>query len=123
MLKRLLVLTGLLLLVVSSFACEIYFNVSEKYKKESYTPGEEIVVELKVVLVHHHCDIGIQDTKISADGATITGATKWNETKPGVFERKLKVKIDDTPEKDFKLKCQRTCEKEGGYGELKLKKE
>ena len=122
MIKRIGISIGLMLLVVSTFACDITFKVSDSYQKESYKIGEEIVVELEVVLTHRNCDIDINDTKIGADGAKITGATKWAETKPGVYRRKLKVKILDDKTSSVELKCKRTCDKDGGYSELILHK-
>lgn len=109
-----------LFMFVSSFACEIEFKVNEKYQKEIYAAGDQIVVELKVVLSHRDCNVAIENTKISATGCEITGATKWQETSPGVFERKLKVVVSSGVS-DFQLNCRRTCDKDGGFGKIDLK--
>jgi hypothetical protein len=103
-------------------ACEINFKVGEKYQKEVFAAGEEIVVELKIFLAHRECHVGIDDTKITSAGCEITGATKWTETTPDTFERKLKVKVLPGKESEMKLTCTRSCDKDGGYGKIILKK-
>ena len=106
----------------SVISCEITFSVGDKYKKDSYTAGQEIVVDLKVELTHHHCKVALEDTKISATGCEITGATKWVESSPGVFVRKLKLKVLAGKESEMKVTCQRSCDKDGGLGKITLKK-
>ena len=109
--------------LVSSMACEVEFTVLEAHKKTVYKADEEIVVLLKVVYTHRKCDINIENSKIGATGGKITGATKWTQTSPGIYERKLKVKVVKDDLKELKVVCQRTCDKEGGHAELVLNKE
>lgn len=112
----------LALLGAIAYGCDVEFEVGDKFIKEEYAGGEEIVVNLKVVLTHRRCDITIEDTKIGANGGKIIGATKWKQTKPGVYVRKLKIQIVEDGSSELKLVCQRTCHKEGGSGQLVLKK-
>ena len=118
---------GSLMLLLSfcftAISCEISFSVGDKYKKEVYAVGQEIVVDLKVQLTHHHCKVALEDTKISATGCEITGATKWVETTPGVFVRRLKVKVLAGKDNEMKITCQRSCDKDGGLGRISLKKQ
>lgn len=82
--------------------------------------GNVIVVKVKVVFTHRVCPEGINATKFIYKGMKIQGATKWVETKPGTFERKLKILIEDTSKGNLVLKAIRTCDKEGGIGSIKL---
>lgn len=120
--KRITVFVVFLTIGLASMACEISFKVSEKYQKEVYAVGDEVVVEQKVILIHRNCHVAIDDTKTTATGCEILGATKWTEASPGVYERKLKVKISGGKESEIKISCNRSCDKDGGYGKIILKK-
>ena len=100
-------------------ACEIDFEVIDN-KKEIYQVGDVIVVKVKVVFTHRSCPEGINATKFNYKGMKIQGATKWVETKPGTFERKLKILIEDTTKGNLVIKAIRTCDKDGGFGSIKL---
>lgn len=121
--RKVLAVMVFFFLVFTGFACDIEFKVLDQYKKEIYSVNDELVVELSVVLTHRKCDIDINDSKISADGVKIIGATKWKEIKPGLLVRKLKLKVLETANSEIIVRCKRTCDKEGGYSELSLKKE
>lgn len=112
----------LLFAEVSVVACEIGFKVGEKFQKEAYSAGEELVVEQKVMLIHRHCSVDIGETKTQASGCEIIGTTKWVETAPGVFERKLKVKILESGNSPISITCTRSCDKDGGSGKITLKR-
>ncbi|MDC0584430.1 hypothetical protein OAO55_01735 [Bacteroidales bacterium] len=106
----------------SVLACVIDFNVSDKYQKEMYIPGEVIVIEVQVMLDHRDCSIGIGNTKFNASGCKIVGATKWNQAKPNIYTRKLQVKMTSDMAK-AEVICKRICEKDGGFGKIELQKE
>ena len=120
--KRLTILLLLLVAGVTTDACDITFKVNEKYQKEAFIAGEEIVLEQKIVLTHRGCHVEINDTKTTARGCEIEGATKWVETTPGTFERKLKVKVLSGKESEMNISCTRSCDKDGGSGKIVLKK-
>ena len=103
-------------------ACEIEFTVLGDEKKESFKAGEEIIVKVDVVFTHRICPEGIENTKFKYEGVKILGATKWKETANGKFERKLKIKVLEGTTPELVLEAIRTCDKEGGYGKLKLKR-
>ena len=71
---------GLLLITASSMACEIHMNVAEKNQKEKYDIGDELVIEVEIVLEHRNCDVAIEDTKFTSSGCKIMGAriTSYN---------------------------------------------
>lgn len=77
MTKKSLLRSSILLLLFSfslmAQACEINLSVSEKSEKATYTEGDEIVVEVKVIFVHRDCHIDISETKFTASGAKIVG--------------------------------------------------
>jgi hypothetical protein len=123
LIKSVVALMFLLVFGISAMACEVEFKVSDKSKKAVYSSGDELVVELKVVLVHRGCNVSVEDTKLDAAGCKITGATKWTETSPGVFERKLKVQVLTGSEKEMQISCRRSCDKDGGSGKIVLKKQ
>jgi hypothetical protein len=114
-------LTGLLILSGTSIskACEIEFRILENPKAQ-YSPGEELIVKVKVKFTHRVCPEGIENTKFNSDGIKITGATKWVETSPGTFERKLKILVTSDASGTAVLKAVRSCEKDGGLGVLQV---
>jgi len=124
MVKR-LVSRSVLLVILSFFAytsvsaCEIDFKIQGE-TKEAYQKGDELVINVKISFTHRVCSKSIQQTKFERDGLKIEKATKWKETSPNVWERKLKIKVTDDQVKKLKLSAIRTCDKDGGFGEFSL---
>ncbi len=110
-------------LVISAMACEIDFAVSEKSVKKVYSVGDELIVNVQVILTHRNCHVDISDTEFECDGLKIKQATKWKEVKPGVWTRKLKIEVTGSKSGELSISGTRTCNKEGGYGILELKGE
>ena len=101
-------------------ACEIHFDIL-KNKKEVYVSGDIFIAKVEVLLTHRVCEIGIKKTKFNGNGLKIIGATKWKQISPMEYHRKLKVKVSGTDTGKVILTAKRDCDKEGGYGVLKLK--
>lgn len=121
--KRLLaVLVVVLSVAYQSVACEIKVGVQEKSKKESYKVGDEVVIDVQVQLIHHHCGLEIKKTKFVYENLQIVGATEWKEVRPGTYTRQVKAKVTADKAGDAKLIIDRKCDKEGGYGVCTLKK-
>jgi len=102
-------------------ACEIKFSI-EGEKKEGFAVGDEIIVKVYVAFTHRVCPEGIENTKFKYEGVKVLGATKWQETAQGKFERKLKLKVMEKTDKEMILEAIRSCDKEGGYAKLQLKR-
>jgi len=100
-------------------ACEIEFEVVGN-KKDVYQTGDEIIVKVHVVFTHRVCPEGIESTRFIYEGMKILGATKWEEISSGTYERKLKIKIEESSPDGLVLKAIRTCDKEGGIGNIKF---
>jgi hypothetical protein len=100
-------------------ACDIEFKIISE-TKPVYHPDDIVVLKVTVVLTHRNCPEGIQATKFDGRGIEILKATKWLETSPGIWERKMQTKITATGNGQAKLSATRTCDKEGGYGEIFL---
>ena len=113
------IILTLLLGAVQSFACEIDFEVQGK-KKEKYEVGDIVVVKVTVTYTHRVCPEGIEKTKFEGDGMKILKATKWKETEPNVWVRKLQVKVTGNESGELELSAVRTCDKEGGHGTITL---
>lgn len=111
----------ILLVSMPSFvnACEMDFKIIGE-KKSVYRMGDEVIVKLTVFLTHRNCPEGIQSTKFKSNGMKILSATKWDEVSGGVWERKLKLKIEGTGKGNLTINATRTCDKEGGSATLKL---
>ncbi len=121
--KKLIVLLFLIGLVTyHAMACEISFSVSEKYKKEVYKPGDEVIIEVQVQLTHRVCPLEIKKTKFTYENLRILGVTEWKEVKPGFFIRQIKALVTEEKPGDVKLSAIRKCDKEGGYSVCTLKK-
>ena len=100
-------------------ACEIKFEITEN-KKDVYNIGDIIVVKVKIILTHRACPISIKDTKFTMKGLKVIGATEWTQLSTMVWERKLKMKVNGTKNGKLVLNAIRTCDKDGGFGSLKL---
>ncbi|GAB4283632.1 MAG: hypothetical protein Kow0068_08510 [Marinilabiliales bacterium] len=103
-------------------ACEIEF-VIDGSPKAKYHKGDELVVKVKVTFTHRVCTTGIKQTKFEGKGLQILQGTDWVETSPGVWERKLKIKITDPKKGKAVLSATRTCDKEGGFGSITIQTE
>jgi len=113
------ILAVFMISIVSAYACEITFDI-EKGKKDSYKVGDELVLKVHVAYTHRVCSQGIEATKFKYDGIEVISATKWKDIDGKNFERKLKIRVTDPSSDKLSLNATRTCDKTGGYGEIKL---
>jgi hypothetical protein len=117
--------TIILALLLTSFAsleskaCEIDFEIL-KGKKEIYQAGDEIVVKVKVKLTHRSCPEALKKTKFKMNGMKVIQSTGWKKLSSMEYERKLKIVITGTKSNKVTLNAIRECEKDGGFGSLKL---
>ena len=102
-----------------SKACEIEFEII-KGKKEKYEAGDIIVLKIIVTLTHRVCPEGIKKTKYKMNGLKVVGSTPWKQTSAMDYERKLKVQIVSNKNGKLIFNAIRTCDKDGGFGSLKL---
>jgi len=100
-------------------ACDIEFEII-KGKKESYKAGDTLIVEVKVALTHRACPVKLNATKFKLNGLKVIKATKWKEVSANNWERKLMVVVTKPKGKNVSLAAIRECNKDGGYGILKL---
>lgn len=100
-------------------ACEIIVSVDGS-KKETYKPGDVVVVKITVILQHRNCEVDINETDIKVSGSQIAGVTKWVNTGGKTWERKIKVKIIADKTNRAVITAERTCNKDGGKGSLTL---
>ncbi len=100
-------------------ACEIEVDVVSG-QKDVYKEGDIVVLHVKVEFTHRVCPVAIEKTKYDSKGIKIMQGTPWKETSPGIWERKLKVKIEKTKNGKLFLSVTRDCEKDGGFGEITL---
>lgn len=94
----------------SSWACKIEEG-SEPEANETHKAGETAVVVVSVRHTHRRCDLPIEKTKFEPTGMKILGATKWQETSSGSYERKLKVTF--LQEGKATLRVIRSCSRGG----------
>ena len=100
-------------------ACEIEFEVIDN-KKAVYNVGDIIVVKVKVILTHRSCPVGLKETKFTMKGLKVVSATNWSQKSTMVWERKLKMQVTGTKNGKLVLNAVRECDKDGGFGSLKL---
>lgn len=100
-------------------ACEIEFEIL-KGKKDKYEKGDKLVVLVKVKLTHRTCPVGLKKTKFKMNGLKVLGATKWKKLGAMEYERKLKLEVLGTKDGKLIFNAVRTCDKDGGFGSLKL---
>ncbi len=100
-------------LISSAFSCDIYFSVINN-KKTQYQIGDELVLKVKIHNTHRSCPEDINKVKFEENGIKILTATRWSETQSGIFERKLKLKVEESKNGKASIKVIRICDKEGG---------
>jgi len=100
-------------------ACEIEFEIT-KGKKESYNVGDTVVVIVKVALTHRSCPIKMKATKFKMKGLKVIKSTQWKQLAANDWERKLMMVVTESKGKNINLTTIRECEKDGGFGTLKL---
>lgn len=100
-------------------ACEIDFEII-KGKKDVYQVGDEIVVKVIVELTHRSCPEALKKTKFKMNGMKVTGSTGWKQITTMIYERKLKITITGTDNGKVTINVIRECDKDGGFGSLKL---
>lgn len=101
-------------------ACEIDMTIV-KGKKEVYQKGDTIVVLVKVSLTHRTCPVGLKETKFKLSGMKVLKSTPWKQRSANVWERKLMIVVTDVSKEKLVLTAVRECDKDGGFGTLKLK--
>ncbi len=102
-----------------SKACEIEFEIL-KGKKEVYRPGDTIIVKVIVKLTHRSCPVALKKTKFKMKGMKVLKSTGWKQLSSMDYERKLKIVITGTKGNKVTLNAIRECEKDGGFGSMKL---
>ena len=101
-------------------ACEIDFEIL-KNEKAIYDTSEVFVAKVNVILTHRSCPIALKKTKFKTEGLKIVGATDWKQISTMKWERKLKVKVTGSDDGKVFINAVRTCDKDGGFGSLKVK--
>ena len=101
-------------------ACEIEFKIT-KGEKDSYQVGDTIVVLVEVALTHRSCPVKMKQTKFTMKGLKVLKSTPWKQTAANDWERKLMIVVNETKDGKLNLTAVRECEKDGGFGTLKLK--
>jgi hypothetical protein len=114
-----LFLAGFFVQTLPALACEIEVKPRGE-AKDVYTPDDQIIFEITVILTHRNCPEGIVNTKYKGEGLELLGATKWKEVKPGVFVQLIKAQVADSIKGEAILHAGRSCNKEGGYGSYKV---
>lgn len=100
-------------------ACEIEFEIT-KGKKESYQVGDTLVVLVKVALTHRACPVALEKTKFQLKGLKVIKSTKWKQISANKWNRKLMIVVTNTKGGKLSLAAIRECDKDGGFGTLKL---
>ena len=108
-----------LLTIPKSNACDIEFKII-KGKKQSYNVGDTIIVEVKVALTHRACPVKLNATKFKLNGLKVIKATQWKQLSTNNWERKLMMVVTKPKGKKISLSAIRECNKDGGFGTLKL---
>ena len=119
--KILILLIGVFFISVTPIklnACEIEFDII-KGKKESYKTGDTLVILVKVALTHRSCPIAMKKTKFNTKGLKVIKSTQWKQLSAMNWERKLMTVVTTTGDQ-MNLTAIRECDKDGGFGSLKL---
>jgi len=118
----LLVLLGIFLAATPTKqvkACEIEFKIL-KGEKDSYKVGDTLVVLIEVKLTHRSCPVAMKKTKFKLNGMKVIKSTGWKQLSANDWERKLMIVVTESKGKKINLTAIRECEKDGGFGTLRL---
>lgn len=118
--KRILFLLLALGAFSGALACLIEVKADPASKKEHYKAGDEVVVVVVVKKEHRVCRVPIEETTYEPQGLKIVSATDWKETEPGVWERKMKLKVTDASGSKLTFSVHRKCSKANSSGTLEL---
>ena len=121
----LLMILGLMLATLptkESKACEIEFKIL-KGEKDKYKAGDTIVVMVEVALTHRSCPVAMKKTKFKLKGMKVIKSTPWKQESANDWKRKLLIVITEKEAKKVNLTAIRECEKDGGFGTMKLEVE
>jgi hypothetical protein len=116
--KITLALLATVFTTLSALAC--HFEFSTEGNKKTTKPGEEFVLNIKLVLTHRTCTVAPAQTKFKTEGFDVVSATTWKEATPGIWTRQVKMKVKADAKKKITLTATRTCDKEGGLGVFSL---
>ena len=100
-------------------ACEIEITVT-KGEKENYQIGDTLVLLVDVALTHRSCPVKIKETKFNMKGLKVIKSTPWKQNSTNEWERKLMVVVTNTKDGKLNLTAVRECDKDGGFGSIKL---
>jgi len=117
-----IMIMGLILSVIpmkESKACEIEFKIL-KGEKDSYVVGDTIVIKVDVKLTHRSCPVAMKKTKFKLKGMKVIKSTPWKQKSANDWVRKLKIVVTEKNAKKINITAIRECEKDGGFGSLKL---
>jgi hypothetical protein len=104
--------------VSQALACDI--EVSLQNKNQSFQTGNEFVVVVQVTKTHRMCRVDINETTYEPNGLKVLSATDWKETSPGVWQRKMKLKVTGNAASKLAFYVRRKCNKENSVGSLVL---
>lgn len=100
-------------------ACEIEFEIING-KKEVYKTGDTLVIKVTVALTHRACPIAMQKTKFNMKDIEVIKSTPWKQLSEMNYERKLMIVVKETQDGKLNLTAIRECDKDGGFGSIKL---
>ncbi len=103
-------------------ACEIEFKIL-KGQKETYSTGDTLVILVDVKLTHRSCPVAIKKTKFKLKGMKVLKSTPWKQISANEYKRKLMIVVTEKDAKSINITAIRECEKDGGFGTLKLEME
>lgn len=117
----LIILTGFLFTFIpkEASACEIEFEIL-KGKKDIYSAGDTIIVKVIVKLTHRVCPVAMKQTKFKLNGMKVIKSTGWKKLSENDYTRKLIIVITGKKGKKVSINAIRECEKDGGFGSMKL---
>lgn len=118
--KRILFLLLALGAFTGALACLIEIKTDPSSKKDRYKAGDEVVVVVVVKKEHRVCHTPMEETTYEPQGLKIVSATGWKESEPGVWERKMKLRVTDAPGSKLAFSVRRKCSKENSSGTLVL---
>jgi hypothetical protein len=105
---------------ISANACD--FNFSVDGNKKNCRPGEVIVLNVELTLIHRTCNVAPMQTKFKIDGVKVQSASNWKPVGGTKFERTIKLLVLNDGKKKVSVTAFRTCDKEGGTGTFSMPK-
>jgi hypothetical protein len=101
----------LLLLGAQSLMAQVWIHIGQG-EKASYRPGDTLQLTLQVKTLHETCKEGMRQAKVFVSAMEILQQDDWVMKKPGLWEKRITVRMEKSSKPVARITVQRKVDKE-----------